>query len=157
MSDRASRDNWETEPLCDPQPIPAPDRVWTDAEMGSIRRGYVPHMMEEKWFMFMEQNRLFAHRSWTGFGIYEATFAPTEGGHVIETAFVTGDNSKHLRSSDEEESAFLETLIASHLLRQPLSEEQRDGNDPHTNWELTVPTVPKEMFFPRVVENPDSS
>ena len=32
--------------------------------------------------MFMEQNRLFAHRSWTGFGIYEATFARVEGGHV---------------------------------------------------------------------------
>ena len=156
MSDRASRDSWETEPLTDPQPIPAPERVWTDEEMGSIRLGYVPHMMEEKWFMFMEQNRLFAHRSWTGFGIYEAIFTPVEGGHVIESAVITGDDSKHQRSSDEEESAFLETLIASHLLRQPLSEEQRDANDPLTNWELTVPTVPKESFYPRIIKNPDS-
>ena len=84
MGNRASRNSWKTKPLTDPQPIPAPDRVWTDKEMGAIRRGYVPHMMEEKWFIFMEANRLFAHRSWTGIGIYEATFASTEGGHVIE-------------------------------------------------------------------------
>ena len=29
--------------------------------------------------MFMEGSRLFAHRSWSGFGIYEAKFASTEG------------------------------------------------------------------------------
>ena len=157
MSNRASRDSWKTEPLTDPQPIPAPERVWTDEEMDSIRLGYAPQMMEEKWFMFMEGNRLFAHRSWTGFGIYAATFASTEGGHVIESVVVTGDDTKHLRSSDEAESATLEMLIDSHLLQMPLSEEQRDGNDPHTNWELTVPTVPKELFFPRVIKKPDSS
>ncbi len=157
MSNRASRDSWKNEPLTDPQPIPAPDRVWTDEEMGSMRLGYAPQMMEEKWFMFMEANRLFAHRSWTGFGIYAATFASTEGGHVIESAVVSGDDTKHLRSSDEEESATLEMLIDSHLLQKPLSEEQRDSNDPHTNWELTVPTVPKELFFPRVIKKPDSS
>ena len=75
-------------------PIPAPDWVWADEEMGSIRLGYVPHMMEEKWFMFMEQNRLCARCNWTGFGIYEATFASTEGGHVIESAFVSGDGAR---------------------------------------------------------------
>ena len=39
--DRAGRDRWKTGPLSDPQPIPAPERVWTDEEMGSIRLGYV--------------------------------------------------------------------------------------------------------------------
>ena len=107
MGNRASRNSWKTKPLTDPQPIPAPDRVWTDKEMGAIRRGYVPHMMEEKWFIFMEANRLFAHRSWTGIGIYEATFTSTAGGYVIESAVVTGDDTKHLRSSDEAESATL--------------------------------------------------
>ena len=79
------------------------------------------------------------------------------GGHVIESVVVTGDDTKHLRSSDEEESATLEMLIDSHLLQKPLSEEQRDGNAPHTNWEFTVPTLPKESFFPRVIKNPESS
>ena len=70
MNDRvAQRSDWNNEPLKDPQPIPAPARIWTAEEMEHIRRGYIPHMMEEKWFIFVEDDRLFAHRSWTGFGI----------------------------------------------------------------------------------------
>ena len=153
MTERAARDSWKHEPLFDPQPIPAPHRVWTDAEMSSMRLGYVPQVMEEKWFIFMEENRLFVYRSWTGFGIYEAAFASTEGGHIIESAVVCGDNNKWQRSSDEEESAFLESLIVSHLLRQPLTEEQAKSNDPFTNWELTVPTLPKKVFYPKTNAN----
>lgn len=120
--------------------------------MDAIRRGYVPHIMDEKWFIFMEGNRLFAHRSWTGLGIYEATFTPTEGGHVIESAVVTGDDTRFRRSSDEAESRTLEVLIASHLLKESPSGEQLAGHDPIASWEMIVPTVPKELFMPRVIK-----
>ena len=152
MRAKARRSNWRIEPLAIPQPIPPPSRVWTDDEMGAIRRGYVPWIMDEKWFIFMEENRLFAHRSWTGLGIYEATFAPSEGGYVIDSAVVTGDETTHRRSSDETESRTLEVLIASYLLKDLLSEEQLAGFDPLTTWEFIVPRVPKELFLPRVVK-----
>ena len=150
MRVKARRSSWRIEPLTIPQPIPAPARVWTNDEMDSIRRGYVPSIMDEKWFIFMEGNCLFAHRSWTGVGIYEATFAYTEGGYVIESAVVTGDETKYRRSSDEEESQTLEVLIASYLLGESPSEEQLTGYDPVTKWEFMVPTVPKKWFLPRI-------
>ena len=103
----------------------------------------------------MEGNRLFAHRSWTGIGIYEATFTPAEGGYVIESAVVTGDDTKYRRSSDEVESLTLEVLIASYLLKESPSEKQLAGFDPHTIWEFIVPTVPKELFLPRVSKKAD--
>ncbi|MYH00244.1 MAG: hypothetical protein F4011_04645 [Acidimicrobiaceae bacterium] len=151
----ARRSGWKAEPLTVPQPIPAPTRVWTDDEMGAIRRGYVPHIMDEKWFLFMEGNRLFAHRSWTGIGIYEAAFAPAAGGYVIESAVVTGDDTKYRRSPDEAETVTLEVLIISHLLGEEPSEEQLAGHDPFTQWEFMVPTVPKELFLPRVIKKAD--
>ena len=152
MSRTARRSSWKAEPLTVPQPIPAPARVWTGDEMGVIRRGYVPHIMDEKWFIFMEKNRLFAHRSWTGLGVYEATFAPAEGGYVIESAVVTGDETEYRRKSDGTESLTLEVLIANYLLQEPPSDEQLAGYDPVTKWEFMVPTVPKELFLPRVVK-----
>ncbi len=120
--------------------------------MDAIRRGYVPHIMDEKWFIFMEQDRLFAHRSWTGLGVYEAAFASTDGGYVIESAVVTGNEAEYRRSSDEAESMTLEVLIASHLLGESPSEEQLAGHDPITKWEFMVPTVPKKLFLPRVIK-----
>lgn len=149
---RARRSDWKAEPLAVPQPIPAPSRVWTSDEMEAIRRGYVPHMMEEKWFIFTEGNRLFLHRSWTGLGVYEAVFVPAAGGYVIESAVVTGDTAQYRRSPDEAESLTLEVLIASHLLGESPSEEQLAGYDPLTKWEFMVPTVPKKWFLPRVTK-----
>ena len=120
--------------------------------MVHIREGYIPEIMDEKWFIFMEGDRLFAHRSWTGLGVYEATFAPVDGGCVIESAVVTGTRSEYKRSSDQDESQILEVLIAGHLLGQSLSESQLADKSPHLRWELSVPNIPKEAFILPVVE-----
>ena len=148
----ARRGDWEAHPLTHPESIPPPTRIWTSEEMDHIREGYVPEIMDEKWFIFMERNRLFAHRSWTGLGVYEATFTPVDGGYVIESAIVTGNRSEYKRSSDQDESQILEVLIAGHLLGQSLSESQLADKSPHLRWELAVPNIPKEMFLPHVVE-----
>ncbi|MFD6437163.1 hypothetical protein [Streptomyces venezuelae] len=65
-------------PITVPRPVSRlPDRVWTDEEWDRIRRGYRARDMDEKWNVFVEDDVLFMHRSWTGYGVYEATFAPT--------------------------------------------------------------------------------
>ncbi len=46
------------------------ERVFTDSEVANLRRGNVPKAMEDKWFFYMRHNKLFAHRSWTGFLIF---------------------------------------------------------------------------------------
>ena len=137
-----------------PESIPPPARIWTSEEMDQIRLGYVPHIMDEKWFIFVEGDRLFAHRSWTGLGVYEAAFGPVDGGYVIESAVVTGNRSEYKRSSDQDESQILEALIAGHLLGQSLSESQLADKSPHLRWELSVPNIPKEAFILPVVETP---
>lgn len=155
MNDRtAQRRDWNNEPLKDPQPIPAPARVWTDDEMEQIRRGYIPRIMDEEWFIFVEDNRLYAHRSWTGYGIYEAAFTPVEGGHVIEAAVVTSDEDTYRPPLDRDESVILEALICGHLLGVAPTAQGLDANSPVLNWELTVPTIPKQAFLPRVIKSP---
>ncbi len=154
MNDRvAQRDDWENEPISMPQQISPTARIWTEEEMERIRRGYVPEMMEEKWFIFVEDNRLYAHRSWTGAGIYEATFAPVEGGYVIESAAITGHNQL---SSEQDASRILEKLIVGHLTGGDISTtEELSQQNPIMNWELIVPSIPKQAFlggFTRIVE-----
>ncbi len=139
----AKRGDWQNKPIIKPQAIPPPSRIWTTEDMEGIRRGYIPHVMEEKWFIFVENDHLFAHRSWTGMGRYEATFVPIEGGYVIEHAVV---ESAHNRDSDEKETQLLEMLILGHLTNKSLADEKLSHSDPFTNWELHVPSFPKEAF-----------
>jgi hypothetical protein len=69
--------------------------------------------MEEKWLAFVEGNRLFVHRSWTGHGIYEATFSESGAEWHITSAVVEDDRTRHQRVSDVGEILRLELLIES--------------------------------------------
>ncbi len=65
-----------------------------------------------RWLAFMEDDRLFFHRSWTGHGIFEATFAATDTGFVMISACVEGDPARYGSDFDLiEECDLLRDLI----------------------------------------------
>lgn len=43
-------------------------------EIANLRFGNIPQEMEDKWFVYMEGDVLYAHRSWTGACIYVVKF-----------------------------------------------------------------------------------
>ena len=63
-----------TSPIREPVAVPPPQMVLSQEEMQQIAVGYRPIDMNDKWLAFMEDDRLFLHRSWTGHGIYEVRF-----------------------------------------------------------------------------------
>ncbi|WP_199485647.1 hypothetical protein [Absiella sp. AM29-15] len=46
------------------------ERTLTKKDLAYIKEGHRPEEMEDKWFMYCENNKLFIHRSWTGYCIY---------------------------------------------------------------------------------------
>ncbi len=57
-------------------------RDFTAGQMEALRRGNIPQEMEDKWFWYMENDTLFAHRSWTGICIYIIDFH-SDGNHRV--------------------------------------------------------------------------
>ena len=51
-----------------PVSIPPPEMILSREEMQELAEGYRPIDMNDKWVAFMESDRLFLHRSWTGHG-----------------------------------------------------------------------------------------
>lgn len=86
-----------------PRPMPdVPDRVWTESEWQRIQHGYRAGSMDEKWNIYAEDDRLFLHRSWTGFLAYEATFTKVEGGgRRITAALVESDPERYRSASSQ--------------------------------------------------------
>ncbi|MFI6499729.1 hypothetical protein [Nonomuraea typhae] len=91
-------------------------RVWTPDEWARIQQGHVSRDMDDRWVLFVEDDTLFAHRSWTGFGIYSATFVEVEGGWRVAEVWVESDPERYRRRSDAHDLALLETLIRGTLL-----------------------------------------
>ena len=121
-------------PLSEPAAIPAPTKRWSEAEWSRIGLGHRSAEMEDKWDAFVDNHRLFFHRSWTGHGIYEADFARDGHDWVITAARVTGDSDIYGRSTDYYETLMLEALIDGVLLgRWPEDFYERLNNPPGKN------------------------
>jgi hypothetical protein len=84
--------------------------------MAAIRRGHRSRDMDDRWDAVVEGNRLYLHRSWTGYGVYEAQFDQSNGGWRIREAVVAADGSTNRRGSDAYESLIMEWLIGGVLL-----------------------------------------
>ena len=107
--------------------------------MGRIRRGLMPEQMEDKWFIFWEDDTLFFHRSWTGFCIYVVHFACDEDPCRMINAEVNRDPAQYTGVSDERDAKQVSYLVDLLLLQQrvvfPTGEAKPEDNALET-WSL---------------------
>jgi hypothetical protein len=103
-------------PVAAPEAVPPPARRWSDAEWAAICRGHRSRDMDDKWNAFVENDRLFLHRSWTGIGIYEAQFAQDSDGWSITELIVSGSRGTYRRASNAYEALLVEAIIEGILL-----------------------------------------
>ncbi|GIJ46219.1 hypothetical protein Val02_31050 [Virgisporangium aliadipatigenens] len=108
-------------PIVAPIPMLAlPERVFSDDEWRRIRRGYASRDMDERWDVFVEEQTVFVHRSWTGFEIFAATMVPAQPhGWRIGTAVVESELERHRRTSHEYDRVVLELVLVMIVLGQP--------------------------------------
>ncbi len=67
MKQIAKKTDWQTKPMPEQNVSFQFQRYFTDAQMAALMHGNIPQEMEDKWFWYYENGKLYAHRSWTGF------------------------------------------------------------------------------------------
>ncbi|MDF9816427.1 hypothetical protein [Streptomyces sp. SPB162] len=117
-------------PISTPRPVSQlPDRVWTGEGWDRIRRGYRARVMDEKGNVFVEGDVLFMHRSWTGHGVYEVSFASaTGGGRRIASAVVEADGERCRSMGDEHDCLRMELIISAIVLGEAAVEIEGRGS-----------------------------
>ena len=114
----ASRDSWKTQPMPQQVTILDYDAEFTHKEFERISTGLIPKEMENKWFIFLEENILNFHRSWTGYCIYRVEFEQHEGKHLINVAEANRDPEQYTETNDDADAKLLHFLICNLLLGQ---------------------------------------
>lgn len=112
---QAVRGDWRTGPLPERRTVIPLERTFAPEEMEAIRRGLIPEVMEDKWFVFWEDGRLHFHRSWTGFCLFILRF---EGDRMVE-AEVNRDPEQYSQTSDEWDRELVSFLVDLLLLGRP--------------------------------------
>lgn len=93
------------------------DRTFSAQEMARIRSGLIPQQMEDKWFIYWQEETLFFHRSWTGYCIYVVHFAAAGDEYRMVEAEVNRDPAQYRETNDERDAAMVTYLIDVLLLR----------------------------------------
>jgi len=94
-------------------------RMFTQAEYYLIARGLIPAGMDDRWFIFLENNQLYFHRSWTGVCIYQITLEHSGDSFLVTKALVNRDPDEYKIADDAFDVELLSFLIDNLLLGQP--------------------------------------
>lgn len=115
MKEIATKESWKNIPIDKPKKIEI-DLFLTNKQFSKLKNGLIPQEMEDKWFIYYENEWLYFHRSWTGYGIYKAKLDKVTDGYIIRELWVERNKEKY---NNEDDNADIETflfLIARGLL-----------------------------------------
>lgn len=114
----ATRESWQHQPFPE-QAVPlSVERTWTEQEYERIRYGFIPQAMEDKWFIFLEEDTLYVHRSWTGLAVYKLSFVREGTIYRASSAFAGRDPGQPSEAEDRYDARLLVSLIDTLLLEQ---------------------------------------
>ena len=85
MNNMATKESWQNVPINNPKSVNiseiAPDLklFFSEEQYKMLHKGLIPKQMEDKWFIYFENDWLYFHRSWTGNGIFKAKITKEMG------------------------------------------------------------------------------
>ena len=116
----ATRESWSNvRPLPEQRALLSLQREFTKQEYELMRYGLIPEVMEDKWFIFLEDDVLYFHRSWTGNCIYQLTLKKDGARYKVAEALVNRDASQYSGTDDGYDEKLLTFLIDCLLLGRP--------------------------------------
>ena len=112
----ATRQSWANAPMPEKRSRLALRREFTEGEYESLRRGLIPEQMEDRWFIFLEGETLYFHRSWTGYCIFQLTLTRAGEKYAAGDALVNRDAGQYGGTDDVYDGRLLTYLIDNLLL-----------------------------------------
>ena len=115
MNEIATKDTWQNQPIDNPKRITI-DLHLTNKQFSKLKNGLIPQQMEDKWFIYYENEWLYFHRSWTGYGIYKAKLNKEADGYSITEFWAERNQEKYNNEDDNKDIETFSFLIARGLL-----------------------------------------
>lgn len=79
----ATKEDWETYPMPEKTAFFKIKKKLSKDDIANLKRGHIPEEMEDKWFSYFEDNKLYIHRSWSGNCIYIVSFNTLTNRHNV--------------------------------------------------------------------------
>ena len=128
IEDIATKESWENIPITIPKLIKiceiASEKklIFSEGQYEILKKGLIPEEMEDKWFIYFENNWLYFHRSWTGYGIFKAEIIEEKNNnddkiYKINELYVESNKEYYNSNNGKNELDLLRQLIYFGLLK----------------------------------------
>lgn len=117
---RVEKSYWKNKPLPLLKNTINIDRTFSKNEMNYLTLGFLPEEMEDKWFIYWEENKLYFHRSWTGTCIYIVTFKQDGDLFKMYQIDINQDPNEFKETDEQKNIKSINNLIDSFLLRRSI-------------------------------------
>lgn len=118
---RANRFSWNIKPMAQSRTQLHLTKVFSQEEYHQLRLGIIPREMENKWFIYLEGEWLYFHRSWAGICRYQVRMEKVGKIYRVVEAWVNRDSDQYKATDDDYDLALLEFLIDGLLLNKDAS------------------------------------
>lgn len=105
------------------------NREYSEYESHLISKGAIPLQMEDKWLIYREADKLYFHRSWTGYCVYEVSLGHREGRLYLSYGYVNRNREQYSQTDNDYDTALLYYLIDVLLLDKKAQYPIPPGND----------------------------
>lgn len=86
-----------------------------------LKLGHLPQEMEDKWFVYYENDKLYFHRSWTGFCIYIVTILPNQDTLDV----IVNRNQEQYKETDVKRDELNLTILINNLIKKNSDENKK--------------------------------
>ena len=140
------KEDWETKPFPRKQTGVTLDLAFDEGAMARIRKGFLPMVIEDRWFAWFDEPVLHLYRSRTGFCIYQVRFQKAADGWRAVSATVNRNSQQHTEADHSADQRMIENLINGLLVNGPSGPRA----DPFVEM-LTQAAQPNYLGSPQVV------
>lgn len=112
----AKQSDWRSKELPSERSTISLDRHFSSDEIRRMQAGLVPEQMEDKWFVYWQDDTLFFHRSWTGVCIYAVRVVAEGDSYRMVEADVNRDPDEYGGTNDDHDAEMISYLIDVLLL-----------------------------------------
>ncbi|MEO3402367.1 hypothetical protein AAFN85_00590 [Mucilaginibacter sp. CAU 1740] len=109
--DPVNENDWKTMPLPEQQEGLALNRTLSDEESKYLLPGHRPRDMDDRWFIYIKDQWMYFHRSWTGVCIFKIRLILANGKYTLTEGFVNRDPEQFKSTSVEADVDMLNRVI----------------------------------------------
>ena len=116
MTKPATKSSWKTlDAPVKRQPL-GYEQLFTNVDAERLQEGLIPQVMEDKWFVYFENDWLYLHRSWTGSLVYWLKLDRGPAGIRVTDSWVNRDSEQYSETDISYDRLMLDFLLRCMML-----------------------------------------